>query len=269
MRPKIIWTIGLFSSSVFIVALGLLFVPKASGFISQAARLIIPFANSATYVKNGIPASDRSIKAIEKVESRLQEALAVKGLVYGSPIFIRIFKDSGKLELWVEAPGGEFTHFKTYDICTFSGDLGPKLKEGDKQSPEGFYYVKANQLNPSSRFHLSFNLGFPNQYDTFHGRTGSALMIHGNCVSIGCYAMTDPQIEEIYALAHAALVNGQPFFRVHAFPFALTDAALEQKVGHKWHAFWLNLKTGYDAFETQKRPPNVEVKDGLYVFDFQ
>lgn len=269
MRPKIFWIIGLFSSSMFIVVLGLLLVPNTRGLLSQAVALIIPFANSATFVENGIPVSERSIKAIKKVEPELQEALAAKGLVYGSPIFIRIFKDPGILELWVETQSGVFTHFKTYDICTFSGYLGPKLREGDKQSPEGFYYVNANQLNPSSRFHLSFNLGFPNQYDTFHGRTGSALMVHGSCVSIGCYAMTDPQIEEIYALAHAALVNGQPFFRVHAFPFALTDEALEEKAGHQWHAFWLNLKTGYDAFETQKRPPNVEVKDGLYVFDFQ
>ncbi|MEI8706832.1 L,D-transpeptidase family protein [Pseudoalteromonas sp. B62] len=157
------------------------------------------------------PTSARSEKAISMVAPTLKKQLSDKGLEYGAPIFIRIFKDPGILEVWLESDDGTFIHFKNYEICTFSGDLGPKLKEGDNQSPEGFYYVDASGLNPWSNYHLSFNLGFPNKYDRTHNRTGSALMVHGNCVSIGCYAMTDEYINEIYALGAAALKSGQSF----------------------------------------------------------
>jgi murein L,D-transpeptidase YafK len=185
-----------------------------------------------------------------------------------APVFVRIFKDSKHLEVWVEREKeGRFKLFKTYEICTFSGSLGPKLTEGDLQSPEGFYFVTPERMNPASRFHLSFNLGYPNTYDRAHGRTGSALMVHGSCVSIGCYAMTDAGIEEIYALTDAALRAGQPFFRVHVFPFALTDERLREQRGFRWREFWENLKEGYDYFEREGRPPNVRVRASRYVFD--
>ena len=213
-----------------------------------------------------IPGSPRAERSIESVESALKADLAAMGLEYGAPIFIRIFKDPGVLELWVESGDGSFVRFRNYDICTFSGVPGPKLKQGDRQSPEGFYYVSPSRLNPWSRYHLSFNLGYPNAYDQYHGRTGSALMVHGNCVSIGCYAMTDPYINEIYALAVAALKSGQPFFRVHAFPFELEPEKLAEQRSSRWHSFWLNLKQGYDYFNAHKKPPNVEVIDGKYVF---
>ncbi|MCL4170236.1 UNVERIFIED_CONTAM: hypothetical protein GTU68_032858, partial [Idotea baltica] len=151
-------------------------------------------------------------------------------------------------------------------ICRFSGDLGPKLKQGDFQSPEGFYFVRPNQLNPYSKFHLSFNLGYPNAYDRAHSRTGSALMIHGNCVSIGCYALTDPVIEVVYTLIDAAFRQGQPFFRVHIFPFKMNEINLESHKTSSWAKFWLNLKTGYDHFEQTGRPPNVTVRNGKYIF---
>ena len=151
-----------------------------------------------------IPTSSRAERSIASVEKALKEEFSAQSLRYGAPIFIRIFKVPGVLEVWVESGSGAFVKFKSYDICTFSGDLGPKLKEGDNQSPEGFYFVNARRLNPWSRFHLSFNLGYPNQYDRFHGRTGSALMVHGDCISIGCYAMTDAYINEIYALTVSA-----------------------------------------------------------------
>lgn len=222
-------------------------------------------------VSPGMPAAEilsspRAEKAIASVEASLKAALAKKGLKYGAPIFIRIFKDPGVLEVWVESKDGRFVHFRDYDICTFSGALGPKLKEGDNQSPEGFYFVKADRLNPWSRFHLSFNLGYPNQYDRYHGRTGSALMVHGDCVSIGCYAMTDAYINEIYALSAAALQSGQPYFRVHSFPFRLEEETLSKYSSHLWYAFWQNLKEGYDYFSKHRRPPNVEVVNGKYVF---
>ncbi|VAW39632.1 probable exported protein STY0357 [hydrothermal vent metagenome] len=211
--------------------------------------------------------SDRASKAISKHKPILAEQLEQYGLNLGDPVFIRIFKQSAELEVFVQRQNDHtFQLFRTYRICDFSGALGPKIKEGDHQSPEGFYYVKANQLNPLSSYHLSFNLGFPNKYDRYHGRTGSFLMVHGNCVSIGCYAMTDDKIEEIYTLVHSALAGGQAFFRVHAFPFRMTDENMAKYTQNKWHDYWLNLKQGYDFFESHQVPPDVNVKSGIYVF---
>ncbi len=197
---------------------------------------------------------------------RLAGELASAGFELGQPIFIRIFKASRELEVWM-MKGGSYSLFKTYEICAHSGELGPKLKEGDRQSPEGFYFVTPEQMNPNSRYHLSFNLGFPNAYDRAHARTGSFLMVHGNCLSIGCYAMTDAGIEEIYLLAESAFANGQPFFRTHIFPFRMTDGNLATHAGSHWIEFWRNLKDGYDWFEDRKVPPAVFVKGGLYTFD--
>lgn len=213
-----------------------------------------------------LPVSARSEAAMLKVESQLVTQLQQKSLRFGAPIFIRIFKQSDTLEVWVESSNGRFELFKEYRICAQSGGLGPKQREGDRQAPEGFYFVTAQSLNPWSQFHLSFNLGYPNRYDRAHGRTGSALMVHGNCVSIGCYAMTDTGIEEIYTLAHKALEGGQPFFRVHIFPFKLTDTALQKAKMSKWYAFWANLKEGHDIFEQTNIPPNVTVLHKRYVF---
>ena len=231
-----------------------------------AIRLLVLALFMTHSVAAAMPTSQRAELAIANIEPALKKQLVAKQLKYGSEIFIRIFKEPGVLELWVKGESEKIALFKRYPICAFSGQLGPKLKEGDKQSPEGFYYVGPRQLNPRSRFHLSFNLGFPNRYDQHHGRTGSALMVHGNCVSIGCYAMTDAYVEEIYALAVAALKGGQPFFRVHIFPFALEDEALKPYIGNPNFRFWQNLKQGYDYFEAEGQPPNVNVKNGQYVF---
>lgn len=133
-------------------------------------------------------------------------------------------------------------------------------------APEGFYFVKPNQLNPYSTYHLSFNLGYPNQYDRIHKRTGSALMIHGSCVSIGCYAMTDAYIEEIYTLVYLALKQGQPFFSVHIFPFPMNEDNMDKHNTSEWNAFWEHLKEAYDYFEDKKTPPNVWVHNKKYVF---
>ena len=210
------------------------------------------------------PSSPRSLEAIARVTPGLQTALTSQTLRFGSPIYIRIFKTERELELWVDN-GIRYVLFRTYPICTFSGELGPKLRVGDEQSPEGFYAVGPSQLNPTSRFHLSFNLGYPNRYDHAHGRTGSALMVHGNCVSIGCYAMTDTYMEEIYAVADAALRNGQRAFHVHVFPFRMSPEKIDQYRDSTWHAFWLELKVGYDVFEQYGRSPIVGVRNSRYV----
>lgn len=195
--------------------------------------------------------------------------LADKDLEFGAPIFIRIFKKEMLFEVWLKKDTN-FELFKTYPICTYGlGGLGPKIRKGDGKAPEGFYFVTPSRLNPVSNFHLSFNLGYPNNYDRHYGRTGSALMVHGSCVSIGCYAMTDSIIEEIFTLADAAFRNGQSFFRVHIFPFKMTNENMISCKVSEWYEFWSNLKEGYDFFESNKLPPNVEVRNGKYVFDYQ
>ena len=134
------------------------------------------------------------------------------------------------------------------------------------QAPEGFYHVGSSWMKPDSRFHLAFNIGYPNTYDLAHERSGSFIMVHGNKVSIGCFAMTDPFIEEIYTLCHLALQKGQPFFRVHIFPFRMTEERLTRESRNRWHNFWTNLKQGHDWFETKRTPPDVSIHNKLYTF---
>lgn len=196
----------------------------------------------------------------------LKRDLAAAGYALGDAVYIRIFKAEMRLEVWLRGRGDTFTKFRDYEICTFSGAPGPKLAEGDHQAPEGFYRVGFSQLNPNSRHHLAFNLGFPNQYDRSLGRTGSALMVHGGCSSVGCYAMTDAGIDQIYTMVEAALGAGQHEVDVHIFPFEMTGEAMAEKTGSQWYGYWQNLKEGYDLFETSRNPPAVGACRGRYVF---
>ena len=236
--------------------------------IILSALLVFCAISSTAIAQESIPSSSRSKGAILRVKPQLEKDFADKNMKFGAPIYIRIFKEEKELELWVKK-NNSFTLFRKYPICTYgSGSLGPKIRQGDGQAPEGFYYVKPDNLNPVSTFHLSFNLGYPNKYDRVPQRTGGALMVHGDCVSIGCYAMTDEKIEEIYAIADAALRNGQPFFRAHIFPFRMTLENMQKHKDSKWYPFWRNLKKGYDFFETHgNTPPNVEVENRQYVFN--
>lgn len=197
--------------------------------------------------------------------ANLPGRLAAQELEAGAPIFMRIFKRDFELELWM-LRDGRFHRFATYPICLWSGHLGPKHKEGDRQSPEGFYTVDSTALNPASKYHRSFNLGFPNTFDRAHGRTGSFLMVHGGCASIGCYAMTDAVIEEIWALVTAALKSGQERFQVQVFPFRMTERNMALHARSSDAPFWQQLKQGYDLFEDSRLPPRVSVCQGRYVF---
>lgn len=196
----------------------------------------------------------------------LDKRLAAEKVALGAPVLIRIFKREFELELWL-AKDGKFTRFATYPICRWSGALGPKLKQGDAQAPEGFYTVDQSALNPNSKYHLSFNLGYPNAFDQAHGRTGSLIMVHGNCVSIGCFAMTDPVIDEIWKIVTAALAGGQSRFQVEVFPFRMTEANLDWRADDERAPFWRDLKKGYDLFEQTQVPPKVSVCNGRYAFE--
>lgn len=228
--------------------------------------LLVSLMSWGTMAQHTIPNSFRSRRAVKKCSSVLKKEFEQKKLTWGSPVYIRIFKEKSKLEVWVEN-GNTYTHFKEYQICNFSGNLGPKMKEGDRQAPEGFYEVTPSQLNPHSDYHLSFNLGYPNAYDLAHQYTGSALMVHGNCVSVGCYAMTDERIEEIYTLVQTAFQHGQKAVPVHAFPFEMTEQNLANCVDRPEFNFWENLREGYAFFEKNTFPPRVNVKDKKYVFE--
>ena len=210
-------------------------------------------------------AAGREKAAAAAARPRVEKKLAQLKVKEGDPVFLRIFKEESSLELWLKPEGGDrYILFKSYPICAWSGALGPKTKQGDRQAPEGFYAVGLKHLNPFSSYHLSFNLGYPNAYEQARGYTGSLLMVHGNCLSDGCYAMTDAGIEEIYTLVKAALDQGQPFFRVHCFPFRLTQKNLEKHKENKWHDFWLTQEPVYAYFETNHLPPEVIVENGRY-----
>jgi murein L,D-transpeptidase YafK len=199
----------------------------------------------------------------------------------GAPAYVRIFKKEGELELWLKV-NNRFTLYRTFPICKWSGHLGPKLKEADYQSPEGFYAVSAKQLNPHSNYYRAFNIGYPNAFDKQNGRTGGLVMVHGNCKSVGCFAMTDKGVEEIYGFVSAALSAGQREVPVHIFPFRMTDVALQKETTHggwmsfisqdaeagkEWADFWKNLKEGYDRFEANHEPPTAYACGDHYAFE--
>ena len=184
-----------------------------------------------------------------------------------SPILVRIFKEENELEVWKKTRTGKFALLETYEICAWSGGLGPKKFEGDRQSPEGFYTIRPAQMNPNSSYHLAFNLGYPNSYDASLGRTGSFLMVHGDCSSRGCYAMEDEQIEEIYALGREAFRGGQRAFQVQAYPFRMTPENLAKHHDDENMPFWSMLKEGYDHFEVTNQEPQVAVCGHKYVFN--
>ncbi|MYZ50072.1 L,D-transpeptidase family protein, partial [Propylenella binzhouense] len=207
-------------------------------------------------------------KHLQPLPYAMKELVAKKGMDERSPILVRIFKEESTLEVWKkEKATGRFALLKSYDICAWSGKLGPKIKEGDKQAPEGFYTITPAQMNPNSSYYLSFNIGFPNKFDQANGRTGRFLMVHGACSSAGCYAMTDEQIGEIYALARLAFEGGQRSFQVQAFPFRMTPENLAKHRNDPNMGFWRMLKVGYDHFEVTGQEPKIDVCSRRYVFD--
>ena len=198
--------------------------------------------------------------------ARLPQRLAENGVSEGAPVLIRIFKTEFELEIWMQR-GGVFLRFATYPICRWSGWLGPKLKQGDAQAPEGFYTVDTSALNPNSKYFRSFNLGYPNAFDRAQSRTGSLIMVHGGCASIGCFAMTNAQIDEIWRLITAALAAGQKRFQVQVYPFRMSDERMAEYASNPDIAFWRNLKAGNDLFEANLNPPKVMVCQGRYRFE--
>jgi murein L,D-transpeptidase YafK len=208
-------------------------------------------------------------KHLKPLPASLVTDIERKDMSKDSPLVVRIFKQEAELEVWKQDRSGRFALLKTYPICRWSGELGPKVKEGDRQAPEGFYTITPAQMNPKSQFHLAFNLGYPNAFDRAHGRTGAALMVHGDCSSAGCYAMTDEQVSEIYALGRDSFLGGQRSFQVQAYPFRMNPLNMARHRNNPNMPFWKNLKQGYDHFEVTRQQPKVDVCEKRYVFDAQ
>ncbi len=210
--------------------------------------------------------TSRPLNSVPALSAGLAAKLKNGGFRAGSSIFMRIFKDKSILQVWLMKEG-RYALFHTYKICRWSGSFGPKLYEGDKQSPEGFYLVNRQLFTRRSwKWKGSFSIGYPNAYDKLHGRTGSLILVHGGCTSTGCFALTNPVIREVRELAQLARDGGQQQFHINVYPFELTKTNLARYKNSPWLSFWKNLKTGYDLFEQTRLPPRVRVCNKRYVF---
>src|ERR1700686_1580083 len=206
-------------------------------------------------------------KANQPVPARLVTEMTAKDMDLQSPILVRLFKQEAELEVWKQDRSGRFALLKPDASCRWSGDLGPKVREGDRQAPEGFYNISPAQMNPQSAYYLSFNSGYPNAYDRALGHTGSELMVHGDCSSRGCYAMTDEQIAEIYSLGRESFFGGQKSFQFQAYPFRMTPINMAKHRNNPNMPFWKMIKEGYDHFEVTRQEPKVDFCEKKYVFD--
>lgn len=231
-------------------------LPKAA-FVLGAAVLLAG-CNNDRFASNG--------RHYVALSSEVEGLMSAKGMNARSPILFRAYKKESELEVWKQDASGEYKLLKTFPMCRWSGQLGPKKAEGDRQVPEGFYSITPAQLNPNSSYYLSFNVGYPNAYDKAHGRTGAHIMVHGACSSMGCFSMTDEQVADIYALAREAFGGGQKAIQFQSYPFRMSANNLARYRADENMPFWKNLKEGSDHFEVTKREPKVAVCSARYAF---
>ncbi len=233
--------------------------------------LMLPAALAASLVLSGCDSDSLSpgAKANRPIPDKLLNEMESRNMDKGAPMLVRLFKQEAELEVWKQDRTGRFALLKTYPICRWSGDIGPKVREGDRQAPEGFYAITPSQMNPNSGYYLSFNIGYPNAYDKAWGRSGSQLMVHGDCSSRGCYAMTDEQISEIYALGRESFFGGQNAFQVQAYPFRMTAENMARNRDNPNMPFWRMIKEGNDYFEVTRQEPKVDFCEKKYVFGAQ
>ena len=240
------------------------------GRLSRVARaILICAAGLAVLALGACSEYEGSLpKHMRPLDAKTRKLVERKGMELRSPILIRMFKEEATLEVWKqEKRSGRYVFLKDYEICAWSGVLGPKINEGDRQAPEGFYTIRPAQMNPNSSYYLAFNMGYPNEFDRSLGRTGSELMVHGACSSRGCYSMTDENIQEIYTLGRLAFQGGQRDFQVQAFPFRMTADNMARHSDDPNMPFWLMLKEGYDHFDLLGQPPKVDVCEHRYIFN--
>lgn len=201
-----------------------------------------------------------------RAEQSLIQRLSETNLKYGSAVHLMAFKETSEFEIWLEDENFAFQHFATLPICAFSGGLGPKLREGDGQTPEGFYEMGPEHLHPWSSYHLAIDIGFPNTFDRQLDRTGSYLEIHGSCESIGCYSLGDRGVEDVYLLVEQSFLQGARRATFAGYPFRPSAERLAQEEGHVWHEYWRNIAGSYAMFMATKRPPYYQAAGGKYYF---
>ncbi|MFC5506417.1 L,D-transpeptidase family protein [Bosea massiliensis] len=236
--------------------------PTLRPFVRLAAALAL-----GAFVLSGCVVGEGDTRHLQPLPAKLVAQIHAKGMSEADPIFVRIYKMESELEVWKRDRSGRYALLKTYPMCRWSGQLGPKKREGDRQAPEGFYTVTADLMNPRSQFYLSFNLGYPNPLERSQGYSGSALMVHGACTSAGCFAMTDEGVSEIYGLAREAFAGGQAGFQVQALPFRMTPENMVRYRSNAHIAFWRNLKEGADHFDATRQPPKLAACGRRYVFN--
>jgi len=229
---------------------------------------------SMLHAQNNIKATQFKFERVENAYNEkwpdLEKALKLEHLGSGFYMAINAYKAEGKLEVWLKkASDQHYKRFRTYDFCAHSGTLGPKVIEGDGQTPEGFYYI--NVFNPMSSFHLSLGLNYPNATDLVrtgkNRKPGNDIYIHGNCVTVGCIPLTDDKIKEVYILALEASQAGQEKIPVNIYPFRMTESNLNKHIIQfpTQLNFWRTLQTAYTFFEKQKRLATVQEINGNYV----
>jgi hypothetical protein len=214
----------------------------------------IQYGEFTDYRKGHAPQTLSLVQASERV-----------GATKNSPVLIRIFKESNELEFWRKTASGEYALVHTFSVCAYSGELGPKKKLGDRQSPEGFYSTAFENLNFNSIRYLSFNTGYPNEYDRAHGRSGGSIMIHGGCDSSGCFAIKDVPMQDLFAAIRDSLKAGQKMVQIHMYPFRMNEFNMLAHSKNPNMDFWKQLKVGYDKFEVAHKELNVSVVNKRYV----
>ena len=205
-------------------------------------------------------------RSLRPIPNEMVALMAQKDTSASSPVLIRTYKKEAEFEIWKMKSDGRYALLKTYPMCRWSGQLGPKTREGDRQVPEGFYPITPGQMNPNSNYYLSYNVGYPNAYDRAFGRSGGTIMVHGACSSAGCFSMTDAQIAEIYAIAREAFNGGQREIQMQSYPFHMTAENLARHRLDPNADFWRQLKNGSDHFEVTQTEPAVAVCGKRYVF---
>jgi murein L,D-transpeptidase YafK len=206
-------------------------------------------------------------RAYAPIPGKTLTLMSEKNTTRSAPVLVRAYKKESEIELWKQNAEGRYVLLKSYPVCRWSGQLGPKKQEGDRQVPEGFYTVTTSQMNPNSAYWLAFNVGYPNPMERAMGRNGGDIMVHGTCSSRGCFAMTNEQIEEIYAVMREAFNGGQKAVQFQSYPFRMTAENLARFRNDPNIGYWKNLKEGNDHFEVTKQEPKVAYCGSRYVFN--
>ena len=231
-----------------------------------AAATIAALAVSLGACQDSGMLSGVSTRSLTPIPPQTLALMQSRGMSQSDPILVRAYKKEAEMEVWKRTSGGQYALLKTFPICRWSGQLGPKTKQGDRQAPEGFYTITPGQMNPNSNYYLSFDVGYPNAIDRAKGSSGNYIMVHGTCSSAGCFAMTDASMAEVYAIARDAFAGGQRGFQFQSYPFRMTASNMA-KFRHDPNApFWKNLKEGSDYFEALKDEPRVAACGTKYVF---